>query len=85
MGSTIIVRKLDPGDKSWIRQEAANRGISMEEFVRRLINESRKRSQEYIKPSEAFQQYFGQEHGIELPLSERYGYKPIELFDEDET
>ncbi len=85
MGSAIIVRKLNPGNKSWIRQEAASRGISMEEFVRRLINESRRRSQESIKPSEAFQQYFGQENGIELPVSERYGYKPVALFGEDET
>ncbi len=85
MGSAIIVRKLNPGDKSWIKQEAANRGISMEEFVRRLINESRRRSQNKLKPSEAFRQYFGPEHGVELPLSERYGYKPIAFFDEDKT
>ena len=38
MGSVITVRDIDPGDKSWLKREAHQRGVSMEEFVRRLIH-----------------------------------------------
>ena len=85
MSSTIVVRHINPGDKSWIKQEAAHSGLSMEEFVRRLIHEKRKLSEGHTKPSEAFQRYFGPEHGVELPLSRHYGYRPIVLSDENGT
>ncbi len=39
MGTSITVREIDPGDKSWLRREARQTGVSMEEFVRRLIHE----------------------------------------------
>lgn len=35
--SVITVRDIDPGDKSWVRREAEHHGVSMEEYVRRLI------------------------------------------------
>ncbi len=85
MSSAILVRNINPSDKSWIKQEAAHRGLSMEEFVRRLIHDTRKRSEAHTKPSEAFRRYFGQEHGVELPLSGRYGYKPVSLSDKGGT
>ena len=85
MSTTIVVRGINPGDKSWIKQEAAHRGLSMEEFVRRLIHEKREHSEGRIKPSEIFRRYFGPEHGVELPLSERYGYRPVMLSDERGT
>ena len=85
MGSTIIVRDINPGDKSWIKREAAHRGLSMEEFVRRLIHEKREQSEDRAKPSEAFLRYFGPEHGVELPLSGRYGYRPVVFSEESET
>ena len=37
MRTTITVRGIDPGDKSWLKHEAHLTGVSMEEFVRRLI------------------------------------------------
>ena len=76
MSSTIIVRGIHPGDKSWLKREAEQRGISMEEFVRRLIHEKRQHSQVQAKPPKAFRRYFGPKHGVELPLSARYGYRP---------
>lgn len=85
MSTTIVVRGINPGDKSWIKREAAQRGLSMEEFVRRLIHENRVHNEGHTKPSKAFQRYFGPEHGVELPLSTRYGYRPVELDDERET
>ena len=39
MSSTVTVRDLDPRDKSWLKREARRLGISMEEFIRRLIRE----------------------------------------------
>ena len=82
MGSTFTVRDLDPGDKSWLEREARRIGVSMEEFVRRLIREKRERSERDAKPSETFKRYFGPEHGVELPPPARYGYRPVKVTDE---
>ncbi len=35
------------------------------------------------KPSEVFKRYFGPEHGVELPPRVRYGYRPLDLGDEE--
>ena len=35
MSSSITVRDIDPADKSWLKREARQVGVSMEEFVRR--------------------------------------------------
>ena len=82
MSSTITVRRIDPRDKSWLRREARKAGVSMEEFVRRLIRERRERVQRRRKPSEEFRRHFGPEHGIELPPRGRYGYRPVDFSDE---
>ena len=37
MSATITVRRMDPGDKAWLKSEARLAGVSMEEFVRRMI------------------------------------------------
>ncbi len=76
MSNSITVRDIDPGDKSWLQREAGRVGVSMEEFVRRLIHDKRIRTECRPKPSEAFARYFGQDHGVELPLEVRCGYKP---------
>ena len=83
MSSTITVRGIDPGDKSWLRREARHAGISMEEFVRRLIRENRERAERRAKPSEVFERFFGKRHGVELPPRQRYGYRPVEFADDD--
>lgn len=85
MGSVITVRDIDPGDKAWLQREARHCGISMEEFVRRLIREKREKSERRKTPSKAFGRYFGPDHGVELPLTRRYGYKPVTLSDESRT
>ena len=83
MSSVITVRDIDPGDKSWLKREARHQGVSMEELVRRLIHERREKSEARTKPSEAFKRYFGPDNGFELPLTERYGYRPVEFPDEN--
>ena len=82
--SVITVRDIDPDDKSWVRHEAEHHGVSMEEYVRRLIHEERKLSEGHQKPSAAFRRYFGAEHGIELPLPESHGYRPLTFSEDDE-
>lgn len=80
MGSTITVRDLEFSDKSWLQREARQLGISMEEFVRRLVRERRERAQRRAEPPSAvFRRYFGPEHGVEFRAGHRYGYRPIEF------
>ena len=67
MGTSITVRDMDPGDRSWLRRQARRTGVSMEELVRRLIHEKRTKTERRPKPSEAFARHFGEDHGIELP------------------
>ena len=59
MNSTITVRDINPGDKAWLQREARQAGVSMEEFVRRLIREKRVNSERRAKPSEVFERHFG--------------------------
>ena len=83
--SDITVRGVDPGDKSWLRREARRSGVSMEEFVRRLIHEERRKAERRLKPSEAFMRCFGPRHGVELPPPEPRGYRPLLFSDEVES
>lgn len=83
MSTTITVRDLDPGDKSWLKREAHHLGISMESLVRRLIHERRESAQRRTVPSEVFKRYFGPEHGVDLSLRRQHGYRPVEFQDED--
>ena len=59
MSTSITVRNIDPGDKSWLKREARQVGVSMEELVRRLIHEKRTKTERRPKPSEAFARHFG--------------------------
>ena len=75
MSSTVTVRDIDPADKAWLKQEARQVGVSMEEFIRRLIREKRTKAEHRATPSEVFKRYFGPEHGVELPESRHYAYR----------
>lgn len=77
MSTSITVRDMDSGDKSWLRREARQIGISMEELVRRLIHEKRTKTERRPKPSEAFARHFGEDHGVEFPPPVRHSYKPL--------
>lgn len=79
MKATITVRDIDPGDKDWLRYEAKRSGVSMEEYVRRLISEKRRREKDRERPSEAFRRHFGAAHGVDLPARPRVGYKPVKV------
>ena len=73
MGAAVTVRNIDPGDKSWFRREARHMGVSMEE---------KREAGQFVKPSEAFKRHFGPEHGVELPLPDRYPYRQVEFASE---
>ena len=77
MSTSLTVRDIDPADKFWLRREARDVGVSMEEFVRRLIHEKRLKTERRPKPSEAFARHFGEQHGVELPPEARYAYRPL--------
>ena len=83
MGTSLIVRNLDPRDKSWLKREARLSGVSMEEYVRRLIREKRANGETKPKLSEVFAHYFGEEHGIDIPVPQKYGYRPISFSEDD--
>ncbi len=85
MSSTITVRDIDPTDKAWLKREARRAGVSVEEFVRRLIREKRAQTERRTTPSEAFKRYFGPEHGVELPESGHVAYHKVEFESESQT
>jgi len=82
MSTTITVRGIDPADKSWLKREADQAGVSMEEFIRRMIHETRRKEAHRVKISEGFRRYFGPEHGVDLPPPARVGYRPVVFSDE---
>lgn len=84
MGTGITVRDIDPGDKSWLRRQARQLGVSMEELVRRLIHEKRAKTERRPKPSEAFARHFGEGRGAGLPPPVRCGGKPLSFSGEGE-
>ncbi len=83
MSTSITVRDIDPGDKSWLKREARQIGVSMEEFVRRLIRDKRTKTQRRPKPSEAFARHFGEARGVELPARARYAHRPLDFSGKD--
>ncbi len=85
MSSVITVRDIDPGDKAWLRHEASHTGLSMSQYVRRLIREKREDVERHLRPSEVFKRHFGPEHGIELPPRGRHRHKAVTFSDESEV
>lgn len=83
MSTSITVRDIEPADKSWLKREARQAGVSMEEFVRRMIHEKREKTKGRPLPSEAFARHFGVRHGIEPPARARTGYTPLSFSTED--
>lgn len=78
----ITVRQLDKRDKEWLQEEAARFGISMEEFVRRLIRERRAASKK--KPSEIVRECFGEEYGVDLELEPRKSvFREVDFGDDE--
>ncbi|MDE0522463.1 MAG: hypothetical protein OXH79_10960 [Boseongicola sp.] len=77
MSTSITVRDIDAGDKSWLRREARQFGAPMEELVRGLVDERRTKTELRPKPSEAFARHFGADNGVDIPPLVRGGYRPL--------
>ena len=84
MSSTITVcRDIDSSDKAWLQAEAKRVGLSMESYVRQMIEERRAKTQQKEKPSEVFKRYFGAENDVDLPELLKIGARPIDFSDGD--
>ena len=84
MSTRLTVRDIDPADKSRLRREARDVGVSMEEFVRGLIQEKRARTERRPKPSEAIAVHFGERQGVERPPAGRCAYRPLSFAEDDD-
>ena len=79
MGS-ISIRKLDDDVIRRLRIRAAEKNISMEEEVRRILREATAEAtgeQENIV--DLARKYFGPEHGIELEIPEHEPHEPLDF------
>ena len=83
MSSTITVRDIDPSDKAWLQAEAKRVGLSMELYVRKMIEERHAKTRQKRKPSEVFKRYFGPENGVDLPELPKVGARSIDFSDGD--
>ena len=83
MSSTITVRDIDPSDKAWLQAEAKRVGLSMDSYIRKMIEERRAKTHQKEKPSEVFKRYFGAENGVDLPELPKFGAQPIDFSDGD--
>ncbi|MDE2711418.1 MAG: hypothetical protein OXI65_06615 [Acidobacteriota bacterium] len=79
MRFAITIRGLNPSEMSWLKAEARKAGISMAEFVRRIIRRQRERNSYAESAADLFRRHFGPEYGVELPPRQRSGYRPVEL------
>lgn len=79
MSFVITVRGLNPSEKSWLKAEAREAGISMEEFVRRMIRRQREQDSHSESVADLFLRHFGPEHGVELPPRQQYSYRPVQF------
>ena len=85
MSSTITIRDIDPSDKSWLQAEAKRVGLSMESYVRKIIEERHAKTQRKEKPSEVFNRYFGPENGVDFPELPKVGARLIDFSNGDTT
>ncbi len=83
MATTITVRGLTPTEKAWLQTAARQAGVSMEEFMRRLIRQQRERDSRPRSVSRIARRHFGPEHGVELPARGPYGYRPLDFRSEE--
>ena len=74
--ANLSVRKLDEETLSRLRLRAAQHGVSMEEEVRRILNESVSAPE---RMGDLALEFFGPNRGIDLELPERVPHEPADL------
>ena len=74
--ANLSVRKLDEETFARLRVRAAQHGVSMEEEVRRILNETVSAP---VKLGDLTLKIFGPNRGIDLELPERTPHEPVEV------
>ena len=74
--ANLSVRKLDEETFARLRARAAQHGVSMEEEVRRILNETVSAP---AKLGDLALKIFGPNRGIDLELPERTPHEPVEV------
>ena len=74
--ASLSVRKIDEDVYDRLRLQAARQGVSMEEYVRRLLRQAVSAPQ---RLAELALSHFGPDHGIELDIPQRSPHDPPEL------
>lgn len=69
--ASLTIRNLDKSLKERLRVRAARHGHSMEEEARVILEASLARKKKPRSMADAFEEWFGPEHGVELELPER--------------
>ncbi len=80
--ASITIRDLPPAVKESLRVKAAKSGVSLEAYVRQILQvASNSDSFETLNILAIAQEYFGPENGIELPLPRRHSNRNDVEFD----
>ena len=74
--ASLSIRKLEEETLSRLRIRAAKHGVSMEEEVRRILNNAVSAPDH---PGDLAIRIFGPEHGVDLQLPERAPHEPMDL------
>ena len=74
--ASLSVRKLNEETFARLRMRAAGHGVSMEEEVRRILKEAVATPE---RLGDLALQLFGQQHGVDMVLSERPPHDPKDL------
>lgn len=83
--ASITIRNLPDATKQALRVRAAERGLSLEAYVRQLLQEAgRAESGERMNIVEAANRYFGPFGGVDLELPSRKSDREIPNFSEDD-
>ncbi|MBZ0257345.1 hypothetical protein K8I31_14850 [bacterium] len=79
--ASITIRDLPDKTKTTLRVHAAQNGVSLESYVRQLLNEASKLNQQQsISILDLAEKHFGKNHGVDLKLPARNTErKPIEF------
>ena len=75
--ANLSIRKLDPKIYEKLRRRASLQGVSMEESVRQLITQAVNPPQ---RVGAIFQQYFGENNGVELNVCrDKRTHQPVDF------
>jgi len=69
--ASLTIRNLEKGLKERLRVRAARHGRSMEEEARIILKTGLAQKKKRQTMADAFREWFGPQHGVELELSER--------------